>query len=114
MEHISQKETSFFSYKSQRKKENTFCEITPRAHARAHTFYTSKALINAPDENSRTRAVHAYARVRVCVQYVLLHGENTVFQLCRIRATKSRDANDTNNNNNERERERDTTTYNKT
>ena len=60
MEHISQKETSFFSYKSQRKKENTFCEIT-------HTFYTSKAIINAPDENSRTRAVHTYARACVCL-----------------------------------------------
>ena len=66
MEHISQKETSFFSYKSQRKKENTFCEIT-RAHARAHTFYTSKAIINTPDENSRTHAVHTYARACVCL-----------------------------------------------
>ena len=48
-----------------------FCEIT-RAHARVYIFYTSKALLNAPDENSRTH-------VRVCVFSTFFFTERILF-----------------------------------
>ena len=82
--HFSQKETSFF--RSQRKKvlRDHSC-----ARARAYIFYTSKALLNAPDENSRTRAVHTHTCV--CVFSVFFFTERILFLLlCRIRATEQR------------------------
>ena len=84
MEQISQKETSFFPKVNGKNKIHF---VRSLVRARVYIFYTSKAIINAPDEKSCTHVVRTY----VCVFSMFFFTERILFFSSVESARPSRD-----------------------